>query len=399
MGDPKYPSDCWDKTMQREIAVMQTMVPPYRAALFAQLADDLKQQGVRLRVLHGGESYESPAPESAAEGDTAEWDVPIRARSWLGGKVIVQCPAGALGRPDAIILEHAARVLTNVPMILWARMRRIPVAFWGQGRNRGRDAGPVEVVKRATLGIPDWWFTYTEGTRQYLIEQGVSPDRITVLWNAVDTRSFSADVRGVANLARARLSTELGVDPDAPVGLFCGRLTPNKHLGLLVETATLVSASCPGFVLVIAGEGPEYANVQRLAAGNDAVRVVGGLWGERKSTVFARSTVFVHAGSVGLAVLDAFAARLPVVCRGDVHHGPEIEYVVHEKNGLIASVGSAQAMASQVLRLLEGTESCLQYREAAGETAAEHGLEQMANRFCAGIRTWLQLDDTAVSGV
>src|SRR6266536_4368128 len=64
----------------------------------------------------------------------------------------------------------------------------------------------AEAVKRVASRLPHWWFAYTEGSRARVEALGFSPERITVVQNAVDTaglrrlRSEPADgeVRPVA---------------------------------------------------------------------------------------------------------------------------------------------------------------------------------------------------------
>ncbi|MER2555725.1 MAG: glycosyltransferase [Thauera sp.] len=106
----------------------------------------------------------------------------------------------------------------------------------------------------------------------------------------------------------------------APMALFIGRVAHEKNIGFLLEVAARLKARRPDFVLVIAGEGPAAARLQRqaLAAGLErTVRFVGYLERRRRlPDCYAAADVFVFASRTetqGLVLLEAMAAGLPVV--------------------------------------------------------------------------------------
>jgi 1,2-diacylglycerol 3-alpha-glucosyltransferase len=106
----------------------------------------------------------------------------------------------------------------------------------------------------------------------------------------------------------------------APMALFIGRVAHEKNIGFLLEVAARLKARRPDFVLVIAGEGPAAARLQRqaLAVGLErTVRFVGYLERRRRlPDCYAAADVFVFASRTetqGLVLLEAMAAGLPVV--------------------------------------------------------------------------------------
>ena len=65
-------------------------------------------------------------------------------------------------------------------------------AFWGHGRNF-QAANPdslSEKIKRWVVRIPHWWFVYTEGAAKYVQALGYPRDRVTVVYNAIDTKGL-----------------------------------------------------------------------------------------------------------------------------------------------------------------------------------------------------------------
>ncbi|WP_297364871.1 glycosyltransferase [Thauera sp.] len=106
----------------------------------------------------------------------------------------------------------------------------------------------------------------------------------------------------------------------APMALYIGRVAHEKNIGFLLEVAARLKARRPDFVLVIAGEGPAAAGLQRqaLAAGLErTVRFVGYLERRRRlPDCYAAADVFMFASRTetqGLVLLEAMAAGLPVV--------------------------------------------------------------------------------------
>ncbi|MDG3065748.1 glycosyltransferase [Thauera mechernichensis] len=106
----------------------------------------------------------------------------------------------------------------------------------------------------------------------------------------------------------------------AQMALFIGRVAHEKNIGFLLDVAARLRSQRPGFVLVIAGEGPATRSLQRRATQlglGAAVRFVGYL--ERRKRLpdcYAAADVFVFASRTetqGLVLLEAMAAGLPVV--------------------------------------------------------------------------------------
>lgn len=111
-----------------------------------------------------------------------------------------------------------------------------------------------------------------------------------------------------------------GIPADAPVALFIGRVAHEKNIGFLIDVAQVVSASVPGFILMVAGEGPALNDLQRSVGKRSLqrhVRFVGYL--ERPQALrdcYAAATVFAFASRTetqGLVLLEAMAAGVPVV--------------------------------------------------------------------------------------
>jgi glycosyltransferase involved in cell wall biosynthesis len=114
--------------------------------------------------------------------------------------------------------------------------------------------------------------------------------------------------------------------------LFLSRLDPKKGLDLLVRAFADVRRRVPNASLVIAGDGPREfvdrikADIEELGIASDVVWT-GFLSGQDKQAAFADADVFAlssYSENFGIAVVEAMAARVPVVVSDQVALHQEI---------------------------------------------------------------------------
>lgn len=172
-----------------------------------------------------------------------------------------------------------------------------------------------------------------------LAAQGVP--RLRLWRRGVDTDAFAPAHRS------AELRARLAPGGEVLVGTV-GRLAAEKQLDLLTALDGL-----PGIRLVLVGDGPHRARLQRLLPG--AV-FLGEQRGRALSTTVASLDVFVHAGvheTFCQAVQEALAAGVPAVVPAA---GGPLDLVRHESNGLHYEAGSAPGLRHAVWRLVDSPE-------------------------------------------
>lgn len=356
----------------------------YRIELFQRLRDSLDSAGVDLLLVHG-----QPTAAERDRHDTGvlAWATTVRNRSVnIAGKDVLWQPMPAqVHGCDLVILMQESRLLANYPWLFGWGPTDTRVAFWGHGRNFQSQApsGWRERWKRWTINRVDWWFAYTDLTRQIVREAGYPAERITVLNNAIDNRSFAADLAAVDADAVAARRRRIGATETSLVGLYCGSLYPDKRLDLLIDACERVVAVRPDFRLVVIGDGPSRDVLQR-ATGKRWLHWVGAQRGAEKAAWFRAAQLYLSPGGVGLHVLDGFVAGTPMITTDDALHGPEISYLRHQENGLICP-GNAQAYAEAVLELAADPRRYEQLRHSALASAAQYTLEEMVHRFTTGV--------------
>lgn len=216
-----------------------------------------------------------------------------------------------------------------------------------------------------------------------LLEQGFPPEKTVVHYNGVDLEALRAD-------PAARRE---------PVVLFVGRLVEKKGCGYLVEAMARVQATSPDAELVVIGEGPLRASLERLAARTlPRYRFLGAQdpksvrdWMHRASVLSVPSvtTASGDCEGFGLVFAEAQAARLPVVSFAT---GPVPEVVAHEKTGFLAPERDWKALADYITRLLQDAKLRRRFGALGAERARAmfdlhhqtRTLEELYGRFASG---------------
>jgi glycosyltransferase involved in cell wall biosynthesis len=202
----------------------------------------------------------------------------------------------------------------------------------------------------------------SEAVRRSLLEAGAPAERITVILNGID-------------LDRVRRSREAAGSRSSghpALGTVC-RLSQEKGLDVLLRAFSELRPHMPGLQLVIAGDGPERQELERLAAElgiEDCAQFVGvrGAIGE----LLAGLDLFVLSSrqeACPLALMEAMAAGCAVVAT-DV--GGVREVVTHGEDGWLVEPERPSELAAAMRRALEDSASASRLGQAARRTAATH---------------------------
>jgi glycosyltransferase involved in cell wall biosynthesis len=178
---------------------------------------------------------------------------------------------------------------------------------------------------------------------------GFPGKRITVVPNGVDLSCFNGEID--ASLMRE----ELGIG-DEPLVVTASRLIKRKNPDLLISAFARVLKVVPDAKLVIAGSGREEDNLSRQIKGlniTNSVFMVGGLAKEKVAQLMVAADVFALPSkmeSFGLALLEASAAGVPVVCS---NAGGVPEVFQDGFNALLYPPGDDNAMAKAIICLIQ----------------------------------------------
>jgi glycosyltransferase involved in cell wall biosynthesis len=211
-----------------------------------------------------------------------------------------------------------------------------------------------------------------------LLAAGYCPALVRRVPNGVpEAPPRTPQARLAARTLLAEANQELQLPDTAPLAVYLGRLEAGCGLERLLETWTIILRRWPNARLWLIGEGSlRRALVRRIETLNLAGRawVVGRF--DEVDAVLAAADVFLRPtpdGDSGVALLEAFAAGLPVVASDTAGHR---EWIAAEQNGLLAPAFPT-AWATAVGRLLEDPGLAARLGQAARRKAAEHCLAGM----------------------
>lgn len=199
-------------------------------------------------------------------------------------------------------------------------------------------------------------------TRDNLVEGGISPNKITVVFNGV------APVTRTAPEVQAALKHELELPADVLVFGILARLEDYKGHLCLVEAAKLLrERGRTGFVVLVAGTGPFEGQLTRAveeAGMRDTVRLLG--FRSDVAQLLNILDVQLNASygteATSMALLEGMSLGLPTIA-SDYGGNP---WVVEDgKSGLLFPSQNAQALAGAMERLMDHPEE----RHVMGERA------------------------------
>jgi glycosyltransferase involved in cell wall biosynthesis len=225
-----------------------------------------------------------------------------------------------------------------------------------------------------------------------IANEGIPGRRIQVVYNGIDCERFPGHF-GV----RDEVRRELGLGPAEPVIIQVARLDELKDHQTAIRCFARVAREAPGARLVLAGDGPEEADIRAMVKQLGLVQSVLFL-GLRKDVarLLQAADLFLLSSiseGIPLAMIEAMCAGLPVV---STLVGGTGEVVREGKTGLLAPARDDAALAQAVLRLhrdpglrrLMGENGKQRARELFSE-------EQMARRYLA---IYEQMNGSLVKG-
>ncbi len=172
-------------------------------------------------------------------------------------------------------------------------------------------------------------------------------EKLVAIHSGIDFSRFKNSVQG------KRLHTQYKIPENARLIGNVAALAPHKDYATFINTVFLIKDKLPDAYFFIIGEGEERTKIESLISEKKLQdRII--LTGFRQDIpeILPELDVMLitsETEGLGTAILDAFACNVPVVATAA---GGIPEIVIHEKTGLLASVGDTAGLAAQVMRVL-----------------------------------------------
>jgi glycosyltransferase involved in cell wall biosynthesis len=214
-----------------------------------------------------------------------------------------------------------------------------------QPRRFGSTVERLRVMQTWYARRADLIITPSRYLAEIVADWGILPSRIRVIYNAPTPEPASGPSDGWTTKL-------LGTPGGSFVVLTVARLTPWKGVDVLIRAVERARAEVPGLRLLVAGDGPERAHLEQLAAPlGGAVTFLGDL-SHPEVLALMRASQVLALGSAyeGLShvLLEAMEAGLPIVASTA---GGNPELIQDGENGLLVPYGDVEKLSNALIRL------------------------------------------------
>ena len=326
------------------LAIVHLVCPEYKVPMFQAIA---RLSRVQLRLFLGDKPPNSQ-PSGMAWVPVEHVKLHNRIIRLFGLEVVWQ-PLGHTLKPkdyDLVLLPDGLLYLANYLIMFKCWWQKVAVGFYTHGYNHQRKGSRLSAILERLRGVihrhSDVLVVYAPDGAHHLLEVNrVPPERVFIARNTLDVERIQSVARGVTERDIESLREHLGVLSQDVLVVYPGRLVPIKNPEWVIETVASLRRDGIPVRAVFVGDGESlpqlHRRVDELPQGTrDAIRFAGHVSVDEVSRYLLAGDITVMPGMTGLAVVHSFALGKPYVTVAGAAHSPEICYVKHGVNGLIA---------------------------------------------------------------
>jgi glycosyltransferase involved in cell wall biosynthesis len=211
----------------------------------------------------------------------------------------------------------------------------------------------------------------TQELRNTLAQDGYQ--NLQVVARGVDTALFHPGKRS----EKLRMQWGLIGNNDLAV-IYVGRISAEKNLPLVLRTFEAMQAMNPNLKLILVGDGPVRAELQRQ---NPGYIFAGMRTGEDLATHYASGDIFLFPSmteTYGNVTVEAMASSLAVVA---YRYAAAAEHIKHEHNGLHAEYGNEEEFIVQACKLAIDVSRVQKMRIQAHRTMLKLDWQNIVDQF------------------
>jgi L-malate glycosyltransferase len=272
-------------------------------------------------------------------------------------------------RPEVVQTHGEAGVFWGLPAARLARCPAVSALIYQNHRSAWHKMAALRLLlPRATAIVAG-----SVAVRQFVGEAlGVAPERSLVLHCGIDPEPFRAAARARRDAGRRR---------GRPVVLAVGRLVREKGHDVLLRAFARICERRDAELWIV-GDGPLRGALGDLAGAlgiGGRVRFLATV--HPTCSVLAEADIFAFPSLVepqGLAVLEAFAAGVPVVAS---RTGGIAEMLEDGRDGVLVPPGEPEPLAAALAALLEDPGRGKELAAAAARRLGEFDIRAVARRY------------------
>jgi glycosyltransferase involved in cell wall biosynthesis len=331
------------------IVIAQRMIPYYRVPFFNLLA--AHNSGFEINVCHGSATIGGNILPTFRSNYYKNYVLNL-----FGYSLVFQ-PALMLNvvfaAPDLLILEGTFGVITNFFLLLYRRAAGYPTLYWTAGWDnpaiKGWRARLKSLFIRMCLALCDGTIVYGQSALKYLVEHGLSKDRIVIAQNTVDVEALTNNQQRWKELGE-KIRKKYCASSNKLI-IYVGQLSVIKRVDVLLSAFFSLRTKRNDLTLCIVGDGEQSDELKQFVQTNQIpdVHFIGEVV-EGVEAYFSAGDLFVLPGTGGLALNQAMALGLPVIAT--IADGTESDLIVPGENGYIVPVDNVNDLADAIEKIL-----------------------------------------------
>lgn len=208
----------------------------------------------------------------------------------------------------------------------------------------------------------------------------------SVLSNPINPEEF----RPAEQTRKSELRKKLNLK--GPIIIYTGRLAPEKHVDIIIQSFAIVKKTIPDAELVIVGHGVSDESLKQLVKDlniEHSVKFLGFVNQEKFTELYQASDIFAVASTAEmqcLSMMNAMLSELPVI---GVNAGALPEYI-NSQNGFVVEPGDYKTFAEKILYLIQNPEEAVKLGQQGREYAQQFSGPNIA-------KEWLLIYEKAIN--
>ena len=348
------------------------------------LAEGLPRRGFRVLLVHArrgiDEGFSARLQRREEFGyEAASFDVQRSpGTSDLKAAIELRRIMHRFGGAD-VLHGHSSKAGALARIGRWMRASRVvytPNGWYTQNPTLGlASRRAYELIERTLSTVTDRIIAVSTDEAEHALSLGIDARKLSVIENGIEPWALE-------HIARARRDTRtrLGVDENQVVVGFLGRLAPQKAPEVAVRTLQRIVEGRPDVRVVLAGDGPDAPQVDRLIEGLGLADRIVRLRAARGHEIIPAFDVFLMTSryeGFPYVLLEALAAGCAIVT---TRVGGVADCVVHGANGTIVDSLDPDPIARAVLAIVRDPERLAGMRAQARERATLFSIDRMLDR-------------------
>ncbi len=256
-------------------------------------------------------------------------------------------------RESRIEILHTHDFYTNIFGMAAGSIARVPVRIASMRETAGMRTAAQKKAQQFAYWLAHHVIANSEAVRQRLISGGVSPDKITVVYNGLDPARMVSRMSRSDALALLRLPADAKGKRRQFVTILANMRHEVKDYPMFLRAAQRVRLAVPNAVFLLAGEGELsdslHALAKELSIGDNTFFL--GRCENVAELLYISEVCVLSSKAEGFSnsILEYMAAERPVVAT-DV--GGAREAIVEGQTGYLIQSGDDEMMARRIILLL-----------------------------------------------